>query len=280
MMQSGQVMDERRKVIKVQSLKDAETKDKYQVAVDEKINLREEAAENWEDLQEIIKGVAEETLGTKMEGGSKKRHTPWWTEEVKCAVKEKVKALRKWLRHKTLETRIEYVTSRNKAEEVKRTAQQNVWKKLGETIEQDLKGGKKKILGLAKSYRKDKNMVHNIKDDKGNVIVEPNKINEKWQSYFKNLLNVGGEDIDEGIENEEDVKERQDQDDEITRNELQEAPKKMKNDKSPGCDALPIELIKEGSDALKEKILTILNKAWREETIPQSWGKTIILPVH
>ncbi len=42
---------------------------------------------------------------------------------VKCAVKEKVRTLKKWLRHKTLETIMEYVIARNKAERVKRTAQ-------------------------------------------------------------------------------------------------------------------------------------------------------------
>ena len=65
------------KIIKVQSLKDAEIKEKYKAAVDEKIYLGVEAAEDWETLQESIKEVAEETLGTRMVGGSiKRRHTP------------------------------------------------------------------------------------------------------------------------------------------------------------------------------------------------------------
>lgn len=53
-----------------------------------------------------------------MVGGSKKRHTPWWTEEVKCAVREKVKSLREWLRLKSPDTRIEYILARNGANEV------------------------------------------------------------------------------------------------------------------------------------------------------------------
>ncbi len=50
----------------------------------------------------------------------------------------------------------------------------------------------------------------------------------------------------------EEVGERQEQDNEITRDEI-EALKKMKNDKAPGCDVLPIELIKEGSNILKSR---------------------------
>lgn len=34
---------------------------------------------------------------------------------------------------------MEYVIARNKAEEVKRIAQKNVWKKLGETMEQEVR---------------------------------------------------------------------------------------------------------------------------------------------
>lgn len=54
----------------------------------------------------------------------------------------------------------------------------------------------------------------------------------------------------------------------ITRDKLEEALMKMKDDKVLGCDALPIELIKSGNNILR-KILKIFNKVWREETIPQ-----------
>ncbi len=59
---------------------------------------------------------------------------------------------------------------------------------------------------------------------------------ELWKTlnYFKNLLNTGGDDIGEGMENEEEVGERQEQDNEITWDELEEALKMMKNDKAPG----------------------------------------------
>lgn len=48
-------------------------------------------------------------------------------------------------------------------------------------------------------------MVYNVKNEEGNVIADPNKINEKWQSCFKNLLNAGVEDIVENIKNKEKI---------------------------------------------------------------------------
>lgn len=51
--------------------------------------------EDWQALRETIKEVAEELPGTKWLGGNRKTHNPWWTEEVREAVGEKVKKLRK-----------------------------------------------------------------------------------------------------------------------------------------------------------------------------------------
>ena len=74
------------------------------------------------------------------------------------------------------------------------------------------------------------------------------------------------------------VDERQEQDNELTRDKL-EALKMMKNDKVPGCDTLPIKLIKKGSNMMKGKILRIFNKACKEENIVQDWVKIIIQPI-
>ena len=43
----------------------------------------------WKNLAEKVKKVSEETLGVKIVGGTRKRQTPWWTEEMKTAVKKK-----------------------------------------------------------------------------------------------------------------------------------------------------------------------------------------------
>ncbi len=96
--------------------------------------------------------------------------------------------------------------------------------------------------------------MHNIKDEDGNVIVEGHKINERWQDYFKDLLNAGVKDVDE-----EEVE--QGQEDLITMEEMEKALKKMKRDKSPGCDEIQIELVRDWGDRLKESILQILNRA-------------------
>jgi hypothetical protein len=61
--------------------------------------------------------------------------------------------------------------------------------------------------------------------------------------------------------------------------EYEEALLKMKNGKSPGEDDVPIELIREGGERLKERVVELLNKCWREGEVPDRWGRTIILPI-
>lgn len=47
------------------------------------------------NLQKIIRETAEETLGVKWSGGTRRRHTMWWSKEVNRAVDEKNKKMRR-----------------------------------------------------------------------------------------------------------------------------------------------------------------------------------------
>ena len=52
------------------------------------------------ELTSIVKDIGESTLGSKWAGGGKKKHSPWWNEDLKKCVCEKSQKFRKWLRQK------------------------------------------------------------------------------------------------------------------------------------------------------------------------------------
>ena len=243
---------EKWKIIKTYPLKDSQVKEEYQTKITAKIEQIDEEAIGWEEVKNVICEVAEETLGTKWVGGSKKIHSPWWNEELKTLVKEKTKKMRKWLKHRTPESRQEYVELRGRVNKEKKKAKRQWWKEKGEELEEDIKKDKKKLYGLAKAYRKPKNGIINIKDDEGNVQTNPDNINNTWTKYFNELLNAGQEEEEPEMEIQ-DLEVETEEDDRITEEEYKDALKQMKNGKAPGCDGIAIELIKEGGEALKPK---------------------------
>ena len=118
----------------------------------------------------------------------------------------------------------------------------------------------------------------NIKDKQGEVLVKSIDTNRRWTEHFSELLNVneqGEVEREEMVEGEED-----EEGEEITMEELEVALKAMKNGKAPGEDGIPIELIKEGGEKMKEEILKLFNRCWNESEVSEGWRKSIIVPIY
>jgi hypothetical protein len=54
----------------------------------------------------------------------------------------------------------------------------------------------------------------------------------------------------------------------------------MKNNKAPGNDNIPGELLKYGGDRLTERLHDIIKKIWKTETFPEDWKLSIVTPIH
>jgi len=55
----------------------------------------------------------------------------------------------------------------------------------------------------------------------------------------------------------------------ISREEIEEEVRKLKDKKSPGIDGIPAELIKTGGPALITEIHRLCNMIWQEEEWPE-----------
>lgn len=96
----------------------------------------------WEYLKNSLDKVAKETIGVKRVSVGRRKKTPWWNEEVKCAVNQKNRLFRKWMKNRTAEAREIYVQARNQAEEIKRKYMKESWERIGNDLENDLRGTK------------------------------------------------------------------------------------------------------------------------------------------
>jgi hypothetical protein len=67
---------------------------------------------------------------------------------------------------------------------------------------------------------------------------------------------------------------------EPTMEEEKKALQKLNNNKSPGRDTIPSELIKSGGDSLIKCIYELIRKIWMQKELPDEWKRSIICPIH
>ena len=76
-----------------------------------------------------------------------------------------------------------YIQLRRQADKVIRRAKKHSWKLLGEELNSDMKGSKKKIYKLASSLRKPRDYRNIFKNERGELTSDPNEINKTWTNY-------------------------------------------------------------------------------------------------
>ena len=275
---------EKKKRFMVENLNNSEVRESYKGKLTDNFNENKDRSNNieheWEKFREAVTKAAEESIGVKYTGGTKKKCTPWWNEDVKEAVKKKMRKFRLFMKHRTAESREAYIEARDQAENIKREAKRKTWVELGDKLEADYGGGRKILYSLAKRMRNgDKEETKTIKDKDGNLLLEKEEIEDRWREYFKELLNVTDTDIDNLIEETVLEEEHEKEDDRITEAEVIKQLKKMKNGKSPGIDGLTSEMYKEGGEDMIKEITRIFNIAWETGTVPKEWGKATICPI-
>ena len=68
-------------------------------------------------------------------------------------------------------------------------------------------------------------------------------------------------------------------DEEISAQEVLSVIKDSPNAKAVGIDEIPMELIKRGSDGIKEAVTLLFQRAFREEDVPDDWRSGIVVPI-
>ena len=138
--------------------------------------------------------------------------------------------------------------------------------------------GERKIFRIAKARdraTKDYTQIKQIKDGNGVVLSDQNKIKERWEGYFENLLNEENPGVvfEDGIQNQGVTPD-------VSRKEVKLALKKMKNGKATGPDGIPVEawrsLGEEGIDMLWD----LMQKIYDKEKIPEEWRGSVTVPIY
>ncbi|BHF78990.1 hypothetical protein SprV_0602210700 [Sparganum proliferum] len=61
--------------------------------------------------------------------------------------------------------------------------------------------------------------------------------------------------------------------------EVSDAIRKLRNNKAPGEDDIPAEIFKSCVDTLAPWLHEVIERAWRDEVVPEDWGLGILVPI-
>jgi hypothetical protein len=115
-----------------------------------------------------------------------------------------------------------------------------------------------------------------VKDERGDLLVDPRKILSRWKNYFCQLLNIPRE----GSVQQTEMHAAEPFVPEPSVSEVEVAIWKMKRYKSPGTDQFPTELIKAGGEILLSEIHELTKLIWNKEELPYQWKESIMVPIH
>ena len=125
---------------KIRLLNDQSTRWLYAKRIDYYLQKKEESIdveEEWENLKQILKSAAEESLG-KLRPNCKRKYLKIWDEEMKNLIKEKKEAYNKWLNNKTMADKINYKRLVAIVRRESRKRKRMSWERFVSHIEHDL----------------------------------------------------------------------------------------------------------------------------------------------
>jgi uncharacterized protein YdcH (DUF465 family) len=122
--------------------------------------------------------------------------------------------------------------------------------------------------------------IYEAKD--GSIICDQNEVLTRWNEHFDDLLNKNNNQEHTIAEDEEiqPIERPSVEDtDHPTFEELEEAIKKLKNNKAPGAYGITAELFKQGGTELKNRMFRLILRIWVDEELPHDWNFEIICPI-
>ena len=116
--------------------------------------------------------------------------------------------------------------------------------------------------------------IDGIKDKSGTLLTEDDDIKDRWRQYTEELYERDKEMTEVYVVDEECELEPC-----IMRDEVRHALKSLANDKAPGCDDIPIELLKAAGEEAITAITELCNKIWVTGKWPNDWIKLTYITI-
>lgn len=231
--------------------------------------------EEWNSIKKTITETATEVCGES----KRTKGNPWFDEDCEKAIKDRSEKKKKWLNSKTNEDRMEYYEINKFTTRLMRRKKREYVKGLLEKAENDQRtNNTKEFFKSIKHFRKGYiPNTYGVKDKEGQILTQKTQVIDRWKEYFQELLNCEQPTQNEEITEYHNVEPWVE---EPSQKEVETAIKCLKNNKSPGEDAIASELLKKGGKRIGGIMHNLILRIWREEKIPSDWRKAIVIPIY
>ncbi len=241
-----------------------------------------DANEKWCTLRDAVHQAAYDTLGKP-----KRRHQDWFDENDSEI--QQLLSVKNSLHHQTIlpscpqSVIAEYKQTCHDVQNKLRVMRDNWWNQKAAEIQghADRHETKEFYSSLKEVYGPTHSMVAPLKSaDGSSLLTDKTDILLRWRQHFNELLNMPSQPLQAALDAIEQKPEHPNLDTPPTLEEVQAAIKALKNGKTPGQDAIPAEVYKNGGSALVQRLHDLFLKIWQDGDVPQDFKDATIVTVY
>jgi hypothetical protein len=119
-----------------------------------------------------------------------------------------------------------------------------------------------------------------IKDDRGNMITEPDDVRRRWKEYVEMLYDKDGKPLKDEMEIETESRVNEDgKGPGLLDSEIVAAIKEMKCNKAVGVDDIPAEFWKALGEKGRKEVICLCKEIYERGTWPEDWTRGILIPL-
>lgn len=257
----------------INKLKDNNIRRKYLEEVTEQFSECREGGrveEDWMSFRDGLVKAAETTLGP-----FRAKQKEWISPKSEELIDQRRKAKGKMDSIRTRNSSEEYRRLNKQAKKSIRKDKQDLFDECASEMETAARANnQRKVYQLVKKMAgKTSPQPMSVKDKTGTVLTEKEEVQQRWKEHFKELLNRP-----EPVRRYRPNPQEWDELDIVTEapstQEVSRAVQKLKNNKAAGIDRISAEMLKAGGEVVEERLHSLIQKIWMEESIPEDWRRS------
>ena len=265
-------------------LQDSEKREEFSAAVSDKLRspLPAGVEPGWKYIADNVAAAANETVGF-----ATRKNKDWFDANLH-GIQELLK--NKHRTHAALlsnpsstHLREEWRKVRANAQRVLRNMENTWWLKLAEEIQGYADSGNLHNFydALKRVYGPTNRSLAPVRTQDGSsLLTGKTEIMARWKQHYSTLLNTANPSEPACLQNIPTFPMISELSEPPTLQEVTGAIDNLKNNKSPGADGIPAELLKYGGNSLFTRLHELIQGLWRNEDVPQQWKDARIISIY